>query len=98
MARMENTGEPQLTLEFTTHPALAHQPGGGTILGALKLAIDVSIDRDLNRGDELLIQIGDADGTRLATCTAVVVAAGGVDLTDRGEVVGTLRVHNAKLV
>lgn len=53
--------------------------------------------RDLQPGDELTVQIAGADGEIVATGTAAVTSVGFTPILNDGDVVGTTRVHKAKL-
>lgn len=52
---------------------------------------------DLQPGDELTVTIAGADGEVLASGTAAVLSVGFVPITDSGDIIGTTRVHKAKL-
>jgi hypothetical protein len=55
------------------------------------------VARDLQPGSELTVTIAGADGEVIATGVAAVMSVGFVPITSDGDVVGTTRVHKAKL-
>lgn len=56
-----------------------------------------TVRHDLQPGAELTVSIADADGEVIATGVAAVASVGFVPITNDGDVVGTTRVHKAKL-
>ena len=79
------------------HPALAHAGDDAWLAGRLKLAVDLPVDHDLNRGDELVVSVSDAAGNVQCHGAARVIHVGFGDIKDGARVVGTERQHKAEL-
>jgi hypothetical protein len=58
-----DTGTSQLTLEVRHRPNLENP----ILVGSLKLKGEIPIRRDLNAGEQLTVQVADADGEIIAT-------------------------------
>jgi hypothetical protein len=86
----------QLTFDVDRHPDLE---GRDAILdGTLKIAGDLSVRQDLQPGERITITIGDADGNVISTAEAEIGAVAFVPIKLEGSVIGTDRLHKAKLV
>lgn len=83
----------QLSFIVHAHPAARESWLDATL--AVRGAFTVT--RDLQPGAELTVSIAGADGEILATGTAAVRSVGFVPITNNGDIVGTTRVHEAKL-
>lgn len=82
----------QLTFEVAPHPE-----AGEFIDGSLKISGTFGCRKDLNPGDELTVQIANADGEVIASGLAEVGPVGFAPIKVKNEVIGTERVHKAKL-
>lgn len=94
----ENAVPTQLSLEVRPHPELRDEKNP-YIVGALKLKGDLHIRKDLHTGEHLTVQVADADGTIL-TAAVFEVGLPGFKLLKMkgGGVIGTERVHSAKIM
>jgi hypothetical protein len=88
------TATEQLTLDVLPDP---HTVPGGLLVGKLRITGEFGVDRDLNRGEQLTVQVADADGQIITTALVGVVGVGFVNITDQGTVIGTERQHKARL-
>lgn len=79
------------------HPAATRRPDGGFIDGALSIGGQFGVDRDLDAGDELTVTIASADGEVLAQGVVEVQGVAFKPVKVKGFVIGTTRVHKAKL-
>lgn len=70
---------------------------GSMMVGSLRVAGTFAVDQNLDRGQQLMIQISDADGQVITTALAMVSAVGFTNLYERDAVIGTERQHKAKL-
>jgi hypothetical protein len=70
---------------------------GGVFVGTLRVSGEFPVEEDLNRGQQLVISIADADGQVLATALAAVVGVGFVTLYEKETAIGTERQHKARL-
>lgn len=87
----------QLSFNVIPHPHLRHS--AGAYLGAsIQVKVDVPVTHDdLQPGDSLVVTVSDADGNLLATAEAEVGTVAFIPIKDDGAVIGTERVHKAKL-
>lgn len=86
----------QLSLDVAEHPALRNHEGA-LLAGSVKVGVNLPVTSDLERGDQLTVVVSDADGTVIAAGEATVTGVGFVNVEVSGIVVGTERVHKAKL-
>ncbi len=94
----ENKEPAQLSLEVALPPILEDRDGELWIVASIKLKGDLSIRKDLNAGDILTIQIGDADGTILCSGTALVGLPQFKYVKAKGAgIIGIERIHSAEL-
>lgn len=93
---MPHTDHPQLTLTIDLHSDL--DPETAILWGTLKLKGDFRIDRDLNAGDELTVTVATADGEVITGGRMKCSYPHPKEITDKGRVIGTERVHTAELV
>jgi hypothetical protein len=70
---------------------------GGVFVGSLRVSGEFAVEQNLNRGQQLVVSIADADGQVLTTALAMVVGVGFVSIYDGDTVIGTERQHKAKL-
>lgn len=87
-----------LSFEVKRYPSLKDRDDGGFLDGCLHLQGAFQVLVDLHPGDEVVVQIGGADGEILTggVCEVVPVAFKPVFVKDI--CVGTTRVHKAKLL
>lgn len=83
----------QLSFMVHAHPAARE----GWLDATLAVGGAFTVTRDLQPGAELTVSIAGADGEILASGTAAVLSVGFVPITNDGDIVGTTRVHKAKL-
>lgn len=83
----------QLSFLVRAHPAARD----GWLDATLAVGGAFTVRHDLQPGAELTVSIADADGEVIATGVVAVASVGFVPITNDGDVVGTTRVHKAKL-
>lgn len=93
--RAQRDDDDQLTLDVTPHPEAASRGEDHWIAGAIKVAGEFVVRRDFNAGDEVAIQIADADGTIVASGLAEIGLPAFKPIKVRGEHLGTQRIHTA---
>lgn len=88
-----------LSLEIKPHPQVAkYDDASSRIEGSLALAGALTVVRDLNAGDDLTVQVCDADGQVIASGKFEVSSVGTKPIkVSKIGVVGTERAHKAKL-
>lgn len=74
----------QLSFELRPHTTAVERPGGLQLTGSLRITGALSVDRDFNHGDQLLVQVIGMDGEIVAT-TEVTVSAPPLLRPDRGQ-------------
>lgn len=90
--------ERQLTLRVDPHPRTRWKDGSTKpVVGAVKLSGALTVDEDLQPGDQLTVQVANADGEVIAHCAAEVSNIGFKLLEQSGTVIGTQRIHTAKV-
>lgn len=87
----------QLSLQVDEHPVL-QEYDDPTITGSVKTSIDLMVRRDLQRGQKMLIRVIGEDGELIAETMAKIVGVNLEDVTHQGSVIGTKRVHKAKVI
>jgi len=87
----------ELTHHVKPHPAKAKRPDGGWLDGTVAIGGSFVLDVDLQPGDELTVQIANADGEVLTGGVVEVTTVGFKPVKVKGFVVGKTRVHKAKL-
>jgi hypothetical protein len=95
---MSEDTQQQLTLHVAPHPRAVWQNGDNKpIVGGVKVSGSLTVDHDLQPGDILTVSIADADGQVIAHTTAEVSGIAFKLLEQSGSVIGTERVHTAKV-
>jgi hypothetical protein len=84
----------QLSLDVLPDPRLVP---GGLLIGKLRISGEFGVERDLNRGEQIIVQISDADGQVITTALGMVSGVGFANIMDKEAVIGTERQHRAKL-
>jgi hypothetical protein len=87
----------QLSFDVAPHPHAAARPDGGWMDGSLKITGAFGVQDDLNPGDEITVTVANADGEVIATGVAEIAGVAFAPIKLDGAVVGTERVHRAKL-
>lgn len=95
---MSTTGR-QLSLHVAPHPATVwadgeHKP----IVGALKISGALTVDEDLQPGEDLTIQVCNADGQVIASSSAQIGPIGFKSIKQSGVTIGTERMHTAEVI
>lgn len=85
---------PQLSLDVDPHPRVGDD---GYLTGSLKLAGEFMVTDNLQPGAELTVHIASADGEVIASSVAEVASIAFVPIKADGSIIGTDRVHRAKL-
>lgn len=87
----------QLSLDVAPHPDAAKRPNGGWLQGSVAITGDFGVTRDLQPGDELTVTMHNADGEVIASGVCEIGAIGFKPIKIDGDVIGTERLHKAKL-
>lgn len=91
----------QLSLDVVPNPRLVeHQRETGEepyLTGVLKVTGELHCPSDVNSGEELTIQVCDADGTVIAGGRLKALYPNFREIEDRGNVIGTERINRAKV-
>lgn len=91
-------GTRQLSLHVAPHPRTIWEDGETKpIVGSVKISGGLTLDHDLQQGDNLHVVVSNADGEVIAQCAATVGPIGFKPLRQSGSVIGTERVHTAEV-
>lgn len=93
---MRATG--QLSFDVHQHPDAEARGDGAWLDGSLKIAGDFGVRENLQPGDRVTVSIADADGQVVTSAIAEIGAVSFVPVKVEGRVIGTERVHKAKIV
>lgn len=94
-ARDQGQQEPMISLLVEQHPHARDLPHGGYLVAEVKPDA-VEIDRNLQPGDIVTIQVANADGEVIGTATQEIGKVGFAPLKMDKRVVGQVRGHAAK--
>jgi len=95
---MPKTDE-QLSFDVECHPRARDIHGKPRNLwGRISCKVDVPVGHNLQPGDKLTIVLSDADGQVLNSTIAEVEAIAFEPVKDKRVVIGTERVHKAKVI
>ena len=87
----------QLSLEIQPDLRLAERGHDGWMSGALKLSGAMLVGQNLRRGERLFVTVTKRGGDQIASGLYIVEAVGFKAVKDKGTVIGTERIHTAKL-
>ncbi len=85
---------PQLSLEVEPHPRVG---ADGYLTGSLKVTGEYMVTGNLQPGAQLTVHIATADGQVIAQGLAEVASIAFIPIKADGSIIGTDRVHRAKL-
>jgi hypothetical protein len=96
--QIDNAEPTQLSLEVRARPEMRDEKNP-YIVGALKLKGEFHVRKDLHAGEQLTVQVADADGNVITAGVVEVGLPAFKDLKMKGGgIIGTERVHSAKIV
>lgn len=85
----------QLSLQIDRHPAVAE--GDGMLIGTIKIKGAMHCPIDVQAGDDLTVQIANADGETIAHAKLKGLHAQIKPIKDRGFVIGEERANAAEV-
>jgi hypothetical protein len=94
MTDVQTPAPDALSFEVRPHPSVSRPDAW--LAGALKTSLDVAVYRNLHKGQLLHVVVTTPEGEVIAETKCVVGPIGFDEITDRGNVIGTVRVHKAK--